>query len=140
MLNANTPSRVAKLIEKRISDLQARKSQKDIAREAGFANPNIMSMLKMGTTKLALDRVPGMARALEVDPAHLFRLALEQFFEGHSLKAINDIFSTVVSANEARIVEVIREASGNTDPSLTPAMAEKLSTMFAPAKENAAGK
>ena len=35
-------------------------------------------MIKTGSAKLPLDRVPEFAKALDTDPAHLLRLAIEQ--------------------------------------------------------------
>lgn len=62
------PTRLAKFIEKRVLELRPRKPQNQIATEAGYTNPNMISMLKSGNTKLALDRGPAAARALEYDP------------------------------------------------------------------------
>ena len=54
---------LAAFIGHRIADLRPRKSQIEIASEAGYPNPNMLSMLKSGTTKLALDRVAALASA-----------------------------------------------------------------------------
>jgi transcriptional regulator with XRE-family HTH domain len=62
----NTPT--AKLIAERVRDLSHRKTQAEIASEAGFANANMMTFLKNGRNKVPLDRVPSLAQALEVDP------------------------------------------------------------------------
>jgi hypothetical protein len=62
--NANTE--IAKFIDGRIDQLKGRKSQKDIAVQAGFTNVNVLSMMKSGATKIPFDRVPGLAKALEV--------------------------------------------------------------------------
>lgn len=43
-----------------------------MAREAGFENSNMITLFKQAATKLALDRVPSMAKALEVDTAKVF--------------------------------------------------------------------
>ena len=59
---------LAKYIERRVLELKSKKSQLQIASEAGFPNPNMVTMIKTGTSKLALDRVPSMARALDVIP------------------------------------------------------------------------
>jgi hypothetical protein len=59
---------LAKHIERRVLELKSKKSQLQIASEAGFPNPNMVTMIKTGTSKLALDRVPSMARALDVIP------------------------------------------------------------------------
>jgi hypothetical protein len=62
-------TRLAIYIERRVLELKPKKSQLQIASEAGFPNPNMVTMIKNGSSKLALDRVPSMARALECDPA-----------------------------------------------------------------------
>jgi len=85
----NTPT--AKLIADRIRDLSRRKTQADIASEAGFPNANMMTHLKNGRNKVPLDRVPSLAKALEVDPAMLMRLALDQAVGGTAAKAITEI-------------------------------------------------
>ncbi|MCB1470662.1 MAG: helix-turn-helix transcriptional regulator [Rhizobiaceae bacterium] len=112
-------SPLATFITKRILELRPRKSQAEIATEAGFRTPNVVAMLKSGTTKLALDRVPALAKALECDPALLFRLALRQEGNETTARAIEEVFTAVVSRNEAVWLKEIRDASGNSDPSLT---------------------
>lgn len=115
--HANTD--LAKFIEKRVLELRPHKSQATIASEAGFVNPNMLTMIKSGTSKLPLDRVPALARALECDPKRLFKMALEQAGAETTLTAIEEIFGTIVSRNEVAWLEEIRDASGGTDPSLT---------------------
>lgn len=128
---SSTPSTLQKFLSKRIQELQSRKSQLEIASEAGFNNANFISMLKSGRSKLALDRVPAMAKALDVDPAYLFRLALGQFFDDSSLKELMPLFKSAVTENEAQMLDVIREHSGNTDPSLTAEFREELGQVVA---------
>jgi len=70
-------SRLAAFVEKRILELRARKSQAEIAHDAGFVNPNVLTMIKQGGTKLPLDRVPALAKALDADPRRLFLLAFD---------------------------------------------------------------
>jgi len=115
--HAATPA--AKLIADRIRDLSHRKTQAEIAAEAGFANPNMMTFLKTGKNKIPLDRVPSLAKALEVDPAYLMRLALDQAVGTMAAKAITEIFGTPATENERVWLDEIREASQNTDPRLT---------------------
>ena len=59
-------TRLAAFLEKRILELKPRKSQLQIAAEAGFVQPNMLSMFKNGSNKLPLDRVTGLAKALDV--------------------------------------------------------------------------
>lgn len=63
-------------------------SQKDMAAAVGYANPNMITMLKQGDAKLALDRVPAFAAMLGVDPRHLFALALEAHYGFENANAI----------------------------------------------------
>ena len=103
----------------RIRDLSHRKSQQEIAGEAGFPNPNMITLLKTGKNKIPLDRVPSMARALECDAGYLMRLALDQAVGVTAAKAITEIFGSPVTANERGWLEEIRSASDNSDPRLT---------------------
>lgn len=109
-------SAAAKLIRDRIIDLRGRKTQSQIAQEAGFPNANYVTMLKSGASKVALDRVPDLARALDVDPAHLMRLALTQSIGETASKAVLEVFGTPVTANEVLWLEELRDASDNADP------------------------
>ena len=112
-------TRLALYIQKRVLELRAKKSQIEIANEAGFNNPNILSMLKNGASKLPLDRVAALAKALECDPPFLFKLALEQLGGDTTARAIEEIFGVVVTRNEAAWIEELRDASGHSDPNLT---------------------
>ena len=120
--NPHEHTRLASFVERRIQELSARKSQGEIAAEAGFMNVNMLSMIKSGKSKLALDRVPALAKALDTDPRQLFLLAFEQAGLKTTLAAVNEVFGTIVSRNEVAWLEEIREASGRTDPSLTSRM------------------
>lgn len=115
---ATTPYKdtdLAKYVALRILELRP-KNQAEIAAEAGFPNANFVSMIKSGTSKLALDRVPSFAKVLECDPAFLMRLALEQSVGSTAAKALVDILGTPTTANERLWLEEIRSASDNSDP------------------------
>lgn len=112
-------TRLAKYVERRVLELKPKKSQLKIASEAGFPNPNMVTMIKNGASKLALDRVPSMARALECDPAYLMRLSLEQAVGDTAALALVEVFGTPVTANERGWLQEIRGASGNKDPRIT---------------------
>lgn len=55
------------------------KTQREIAIEAGFPSQNIISMIKNGDTKVPLNRIPALAKALGVDPRDLFADCLEAY-------------------------------------------------------------
>lgn len=119
MTNPFQNSATARLITDRIRDLAHRKTQAEIASEAGFPNPNFMTFLKNGRNKVPLDRVPSLAKALEVDPAYLIRLALDQAVGATAAKAITEIFGTPATENERGWLQELRDASDNTDPRIT---------------------
>lgn len=113
----NTPAAV--FLRRQTELLAHRKTQKTIAHETGFTNANLISMFKSGATKLPLDRIPSLARALETDPAYLMRLALEQAVGKTASVAVLETFGTTTTVNERAWLDEIRDASGNTDPKLT---------------------
>jgi hypothetical protein len=102
-----------------VLELRPRKSQAEIAVETGFVNPNVLAMIKSGATKLPLDRVPSLARALDCDAAYLMRLALEQSEGDTAAQAIVEIMGTPVTGNELGWLQEIRDASDHSDPRLT---------------------
>ena len=120
----------AKFISDRVRDLSHRKTQAEIASEAGFVNANMLTFLKNGRNKVPLDRVPSLAKALEADPAYLMRLALDQAVGVTSAQAIIEIFGTPVTENEQAWLAEIRDASDNTDPRLTSRSRAKLREVF----------
>lgn len=119
-------TRIAKLLQKRMDELRSRKSQKDIALAAGYTQPNIISMMKNGDSRVPLEKTWQLAKAFEVDAALFFRLALEQAFPPETHYELTKLFSNVVSDNEVTWVEKIREITADGDPSLTPELEEGL--------------
>ncbi len=120
-------TRLAKFVEARILALKPLKTQVDIAAEAGYTNPNNITLIKQGASKLALDRVHAMARALDCDAAILLRMAFEQ-----ETKAASAIFELLepLSKNERAWIEQLREASGDTDPPLTARATKSIRAIF----------
>lgn len=117
-------------LNKRILELRAVKSQAEVASEAGFINPNMLSMVKSGATRIPLDRVPALATALDVDPARLLQLALEQWAGSAAARAFDSIFETVVSRNEVGWLNEIRNASDNVDPVITTRARSAIRAIF----------
>lgn len=85
------------------------KTQHEIANEAGFNKPNIISMFKKGETKLPLSKVGLMAKALGVDPVVLFRMVMNEY-EPQTWQAIEEtvLHQPVLTANEIEIIELLR--------------------------------
>jgi hypothetical protein len=106
---------LCRFLKKQITALSGVKSQREIAAEVGYDRPNIISMMKRGETKLPLDKVPAFAKALHVDPAHLFRLALEQQMP-EVAKIMHQVIGKTVSDHEFEIVQAFRKATKDADP------------------------
>jgi transcriptional regulator with XRE-family HTH domain len=125
-------TRFSTFIEKKL--MESTKTQKEIAQAVGYKNQNMITMLKLGDVKLALDRVPAMAKALDMDPLDLFKIALTQFYDNESVSLLVGIIERGISPAERKILETVREASGSDTPELTPERAKKLAKVFAPEK------
>ena len=58
---------------------RSEKSQKQVAYEAGFSKPNIITMFKQGKTRVPLHRVPALAKSLAVDSKSLMSMCLSEY-------------------------------------------------------------
>lgn len=97
------------------------KTQNQIAQEVGYDKSNIITMLKQGTTRLPLERVPAMARALQQDPAEMLRLWMRDYMP-EALVVIEDTLGMAMSKNERSWVANLRKLS----PGGLPAWNNKL--------------
>lgn len=105
----NKPRNVAEYIEWQIN--LCGKSQLEIAEICGFDKPNVITMIKQGKTKLPLAKIAKMAKALEVDPAHLLRLCMEEYMPEAWLVVSDIIDRPTVSETEFEFVREIRKSS-----------------------------
>ena len=113
---------IAKYLDEKIEDMKAFKTQRQIAEEVGFKIPNMISMLKNGDSKVPLDKIVLLARALDADAGHLLRLGLEQYWEGFG-DVIAQIFGHIASTNELELfLNKWRQVTGDMDPKPTPSM------------------
>ena len=91
------------------------KSQRQIAAEAGFENPNVLTMIKQGLTKVPLRRVGALARALDIDPAHLMRLVMGEYMPD-TWAAVEDVLGgTMLTKNERELIACYRQATRDAD-------------------------
>lgn len=104
------PATVAEYLTAQI-DLSG-KTQLQIARECGFDKPNIITMFKQGKSKLPISRIGRMAKALGVDPLHLFNLAMSEY-EPDTWPVIQQeiLKQPLLTQNEIEIVELVRSAN-----------------------------
>jgi transcriptional regulator with XRE-family HTH domain len=104
---------VADFIADRLAESD--KTQREIAQECGFEKPNIITMFKNGATKLPINRIGPLAKALDVDPAHLLRLVMTEYMPDTWEAIENILHSTVLTANELELVRAYRVATGDND-------------------------
>ena len=101
------------------------KSQRQIALDAGFDKPNVLSMIKTGIMKVPMDKIVPLADALGLDRAMFLSLGLRAYMPS-LLEVVEEQYGFLVSANERRWIAAIREISGGRNPSLTPKIRKML--------------
>jgi len=89
--------------------------QKDIAEALGYENANIVSMFKKGLTKVPIEKVPALAKALHLDPAHLLMLAMREYMP-EAFAVIQATLGHTITKNEFELVSEVRKATKDSDP------------------------
>lgn len=106
--NAPKPRNVAEYITWQIQ--LCGKSQTEIAQQTGFDKPNVITMIKQGKTKVPLNKIGSLAKALEIDPVHFFKLVMSEY-QPDLLEIITAITGQpLVTKNEMEFIEVIRSS------------------------------
>ena len=118
---------LAEVIERLLEQLKATsgKTQRDVANEIGYENPNIITMFKQGRTKVPLNVVGPLAEALEVSPAYLMKVALQEYAP-NTFAAIQGALGRPLADWERKILDVVAEETGGQPVDLTPEREESL--------------
>jgi len=106
--NANKPRNVAEYISWQIQ--LCGKSQTEIAQQAGFDKPNVITMIKQGKTKVPLNKIGSMAKALEIDPVHFMKMCLNEYLPdlADTIQQITN--QPIITKNEMDFITVIRSS------------------------------
>lgn len=107
MTTAN--SAVARFLAERIE--ASGQLQKDIAEKVGFEKPNMITMVKQGKTRLPLDKVGPMAKALEVDPLQLLQLCMQEYYP-HTWSSIAQLLTPAITEDERQLLAALRASVG----------------------------
>jgi len=93
---------VSKVVAARLKECKVKKiKQADIAVQVGFNNPNMITHIKQGKSKLPPEKAPKLAHALGMDENHLLYLALNEKWDG-----IGDfIYSNIDRFREIALIE-----------------------------------
>lgn len=87
------------------------KAQNEIAREAGFDKPNIITLIKQGKTRLPLAKIGPMAVALETDPVALVKLWVSTYYPD-TFETMEPLFESSFSSEEVVMVKAWRQFVG----------------------------
>jgi hypothetical protein len=91
------------------------KMQREIAEELGYQHANIITLIKQGKNKVPLNRTAQWAKALGIDPIHLFRVVMKEYHP-QTWEAIEQVMGNYAVTNkELDIIRIIREVSGDHD-------------------------
>lgn len=83
----------------------------DLARALGYERSNIISMFRYGETKIPIEQIPAIAKTLNVDSAHMVRLAFQEYFPGIA-PVLDDVFGDkTFSKLERDVLDVVRGQS-----------------------------
>jgi len=97
---------VAEFLNQKINESEL--SQKEMADIIGFSNPNIITMIKQGLTKVAISRVPKLAKVLNVDPAELLNRVYQEY-DPDTYSAITNILGEPKTVLEKKILKTVNE-------------------------------
>jgi len=120
---SRTPSLVARYIDKQLEAIRPQKTLAQVADEAGLPQRNLLSMIRMGQTKLPFERIRGLAKALEVNQNHLFRMALAEY-QPHVKELLDEAGRQAISEYEQELLAIWRRATGDEDPPVEPVAQE----------------
>jgi transcriptional regulator with XRE-family HTH domain len=85
-------------------------TQAEIAARAGFPKPNVLSMMKLGQTKVPLVRIPGLAQALDVDRTEFLEIALAEYHpEVHQI--LTEVLGLPLDRDEEDLLALYRMAN-----------------------------
>lgn len=107
------------------------KLQVEIASEMGYDKPNIITMFKQGKTRIPLDKVGLLAKALEIDPALLLQKVMREYMP-ETLAALQSALDGLqLTQNERELIAAYRlTTKGNNVSAVTCTKAVAAATMM----------
>lgn len=90
----------------------------EIARRLGYRRPNVIAMIKTGTMKLPINKVPDLAKILGLDRISLLQRTLLEY-DPELWKTIEAVMGAkVVTDNEMALITLLRGVTHGVDPDL----------------------
>lgn len=108
---SSTPASVISQLEAQQATLGL--SDEELSTAVGFDRQIALTLIKQGTMKLPLNKVPAFAAALALDPADLLRAAIRE--SDPSLgQLVEETFNPLrLTATEMNLIKHLRELSGD---------------------------
>jgi transcriptional regulator with XRE-family HTH domain len=89
-------------------------TQKEVSEFVGFKTPNLVTMIKQGSTKLPVDKIPKFAKILEIDPVRLFKMAFMEYDEP-GYNAIVEVMGEPVTKTEREVLKLLERIAPSND-------------------------
>ena len=100
--------RITKYFRDHVDSTTSQKNQREIAREMGYPNGNIISMFKRGEAKIPFEKLPLVAKSLEVDLTYLVKLSIEQMWPD-KMESVKEVFEKNITENELNFILKLRK-------------------------------
>ncbi len=86
-------------------------SDDQLATALGYESGNVLACIKKGLMRFPIGKVPELARALDLDPGQLMRMALKEM-DPSILSAVEACMGPLqLTSGEARLITALREES-----------------------------
>ena len=108
MINKSPPQKsiTAEYIKTQLD--KTRLSQSRISEEMGFKTPNLLTMIKQGSIKIPIYKIPKLAEILKINPAKLLSMALKEY-NPKTYTAIKSVFGYPITETETKILAKLQE-------------------------------
>lgn len=89
---------------------------KEVAEALGYESGKIIRLVREGKMRLPLEQIPLLADAIGASRKSLMDTAIREYFPD-AVRALIMAYGHDLTENEMAIIQLIREASGGSDPS-----------------------
>lgn len=88
-------------------------TDQQLSEALGFERPVVLTLIKAGTMKMPINKIPALAKALKLDTVELMRTALRESTPELS-EAITEVFDPLhLNAAEVNLITHLRKLSGD---------------------------
>lgn len=106
------------------------KTQREIATEAGFPKPNVITMLKQGITKVPTAKVASLSRALGIDSRFFLSMVLKEYYPEMWEVFEGIMQQPALTRNEIEMIELARKTNPNNPKIATDNQKQKFAELI----------